>query len=134
MYTPPAFRDDDRESIVATIRAARLANFITATEAGVPATPLPLYLDESEGEHGALYGHPCDTLQKLTLSCAVPPRRRLFSENSPSMRAPRLTFGLSLMSAPAESSAALRSGLAPVIAKLAPASPLSEAENPASRW
>jgi transcriptional regulator len=57
MYTPPAFRDDDRDSILATIRGARLANFITATEAGVLATPLPLFLDETEGEHGVLYGH-----------------------------------------------------------------------------
>ncbi len=57
MYTPPAFRDDDRDSIAATIRAARLAHFITATEAGVLATPLPLVLDETEGEHGVLYGH-----------------------------------------------------------------------------
>jgi transcriptional regulator len=57
MYTPPAFRDDDRHSIVATIRAARLAHVITATQAGVLATPLPLFLDETEGEHGVLYGH-----------------------------------------------------------------------------
>lgn len=57
MYTPPAFRDDDRDSIHATIRAARLANFVTATPDGVLATPLPLYLDENEGEHGVLYGH-----------------------------------------------------------------------------
>lgn len=57
MYTPPAFRDDDRDSILATIRGARLANFITATDGGVLATPLPLFLDESEGEHGVLYGH-----------------------------------------------------------------------------
>lgn len=57
MYTPPAFRDDDRDSIRATIRAARLATFITATADGILATPLPLYLDETEGEHGVLYGH-----------------------------------------------------------------------------
>jgi transcriptional regulator len=57
MYTPPAFRDDDQHSIVATIRGARLAHVVTTTEAGVLATPLPLFLDESEGEHGVLYGH-----------------------------------------------------------------------------
>lgn len=57
MYTPPAFRDDDRDSLRATIRAARLANLVTATADGVLATPLPLYLEESEGEHGVLYGH-----------------------------------------------------------------------------
>jgi transcriptional regulator len=47
MYTPPAFRDDNKESLRATIRAARLANFVTATADGPLATPLPLYLDES---------------------------------------------------------------------------------------
>jgi len=57
MYTPPAFRDDDIESIRATIRAAHLANLITATAAGPLATPLPLFLDETEGERGVLYGH-----------------------------------------------------------------------------
>jgi transcriptional regulator len=57
MYTPPAFRDDDKESLRATIRAARLANFVTATADGLLATPLPLFLDESEGEHGVIYGH-----------------------------------------------------------------------------
>lgn len=57
MYTPPAFRDDDTDSIRATMRTARLAHFITATADGVLATPLPLYLDESEGDHGVLYGH-----------------------------------------------------------------------------
>ena len=57
MYIPPAFRDDDIESIRATIRAARLASLVTATSDGPVATPLPLFLDESEGERGVLYGH-----------------------------------------------------------------------------
>lgn len=57
MYTPPAFRDDDGESLRATIHAARLATFVTATADGPLATPLPLFLDESEGENGVLYGH-----------------------------------------------------------------------------
>ena len=57
MYIPPAFRDDDIESIRATIRAARLASLVTATTDGPVATPLPLFLDESEGEQGVLYGH-----------------------------------------------------------------------------
>lgn len=70
MYTPPAFRDDDRDSILATIRGARLANFVTATGGGVLATPLPLFLDESEGEgeHGVLYGH----LAKANPQCRTP--------------------------------------------------------------
>jgi transcriptional regulator len=57
MYTPPAFRDDDSDSLIATIRAARLANFVTATADGPLTTPLPLFLDESEGEHGVIHGH-----------------------------------------------------------------------------
>jgi len=57
MYTPPAFADDDADSIKATIRAARLANLITATPDGPRATPLPLFLDDTEGERGVLYGH-----------------------------------------------------------------------------
>jgi transcriptional regulator len=57
MYAPPAFRDDDRESLLATIRDARLANFVTATADGPMVTPLPLFLDESDGEHGVIYGH-----------------------------------------------------------------------------
>jgi transcriptional regulator len=57
MYVPPAFKDDDLGNIRATIRAARLANLVTATAEGPVATPLPLFLDETEGEHGVLYGH-----------------------------------------------------------------------------
>ena len=57
MYVPAAFRDHDPENIRATIRAARLANLVTATAEGPLATPLPLFLNESEGEHGVLYGH-----------------------------------------------------------------------------
>jgi transcriptional regulator len=57
VYTPPAFRDDDLTSIHATMRAARLSNLVTATSAGLIATPLPFVLDETEGEHGVLYGH-----------------------------------------------------------------------------
>ena len=57
MYTPPAFRDDDLASMHATMRAASLSNLVTATEEGLIATPLPLILNETEGEHGVLYGH-----------------------------------------------------------------------------
>lgn len=69
MYTPPAFRDEDRTSLLATIRAARLATFITATAEGPLATPLPLFIDESEGEHGVLYGH----LARANPQWRVPP-------------------------------------------------------------
>jgi len=57
VYTPPAFRDDDRDSIHATIRAARLATLVTATAEGLVATPLPLMIEPAEGERGTLYGH-----------------------------------------------------------------------------
>jgi transcriptional regulator len=57
MYVPPAFQDDDIDSIRATIRAARLASLVTATAEGLIATPLPLLLDEAEGALGVLYGH-----------------------------------------------------------------------------
>src|SRR5690349_16627096 len=57
MYIPPAFRDDDLQSLHATMRAARLATLVTATAEGLMATPLPLILDEAEGPHGLLYGH-----------------------------------------------------------------------------
>ncbi|KRR17610.1 transcriptional regulator [Bradyrhizobium lablabi] len=57
MYVPPAFKDDEVESIRATIWSAGLANLVTATADGPIATPLPLFLDETEGEHGVLYGH-----------------------------------------------------------------------------
>ncbi|WAC25704.1 FMN-binding negative transcriptional regulator [Ancylobacter sp. SL191] len=57
MYTPPAFREDDPATLRQIIRAARLATLVTATAEGLMATPLPLYLDESEGAHGVLYGH-----------------------------------------------------------------------------
>lgn len=57
MYMPPAFRNEDRDSLHATIRAARLANLVTATPEGPQVTPLPLLLDADEGENGTLYGH-----------------------------------------------------------------------------
>ncbi|SIT55899.1 FMN-binding negative transcriptional regulator [Mesorhizobium prunaredense] len=69
MYTPPAFRDDDMDFLRASIRAAPLANFVTATAEGLFASPLPLLLDESEGEHGVIYGH----LAKANPQCRVPP-------------------------------------------------------------
>ncbi len=57
MYIPPAFLDNDLPSIHATMREARLANLVTSTAQGLISTPLPLFLDETEGEHGVLYGH-----------------------------------------------------------------------------
>lgn len=57
MYTPPAFREDDPGALHAIMRGARLATLVTATAEGLVATPLPLFLVETEGEAGTLYGH-----------------------------------------------------------------------------
>ncbi|HWA44545.1 MAG TPA: FMN-binding negative transcriptional regulator [Hypericibacter adhaerens] len=57
MYNPPLFREDDPAVLHALIRAARLCNFVTATPDGPVASPLPMLLDEKEGERGVLYGH-----------------------------------------------------------------------------
>jgi transcriptional regulator len=57
MYIPPAFKDADLASIHETMRSARLANLVTSTASGLICTPLPLFLDENEGDHGVLYGH-----------------------------------------------------------------------------
>lgn len=57
MYTPPAFREDDPAELRQIMHDVRLATLVTATAEGLIATPLPLILDESEGEHGVLYGH-----------------------------------------------------------------------------
>jgi len=56
MYTPPAFREDDPSVLRQIIREARLATLVTATAEGLMATPLPLILDENQGEHGVLLG------------------------------------------------------------------------------
>ena len=57
MYIPSAFRETDLPFIHETMRAAGLANLVTATANGLVCTPLPLFLDEREGEMGTLYGH-----------------------------------------------------------------------------
>ena len=69
MYIPTAFRDDDLESIRATILGARLANLVTATADGLIATPLPLFLHKTEGARGVLYGH----LAKANPQWRLPP-------------------------------------------------------------
>lgn len=57
MYVPPAFREDDLSVLHAAINEARLAQLVTATDTGLLATPLPLFLVPDEGPHGTLYGH-----------------------------------------------------------------------------
>lgn len=57
MYVPPAFRESSLSAMQQVMRQARLAHFVTATADGMMSAPLPLFLDESEGEFGVLYGH-----------------------------------------------------------------------------
>jgi transcriptional regulator len=57
MYIPPAFRVDDMADIHRTMREARSATLVTATDEGLLGTPLPIILDESEGRNGTLYAH-----------------------------------------------------------------------------
>jgi transcriptional regulator len=57
MYLPPAFREDDRQILHEIMHGARLSNLVTATADGLVSTPLPLLLDETEGEQGVIYGH-----------------------------------------------------------------------------
>lgn len=57
MYTPPAFREDNPAELRRIMREARLSTLVTATAEGLVATPLPLFLDETEGPFGTLYGH-----------------------------------------------------------------------------
>jgi len=57
MYTPPAFKIDDPAELRRIMRAVRLPTLVTTTAEGLAATPLPLFLDEAEGEFGVLHGH-----------------------------------------------------------------------------
>lgn len=57
MYCPPAFRVEELASLHGLMRVARLANVVTFGANGLHASPLPLFLDETEGPFGTLYGH-----------------------------------------------------------------------------
>lgn len=57
MYCPPAFREEELNVLHDWMRAARLANLVTVGEAGIHASPLPLFLNPDEGPFGTLYGH-----------------------------------------------------------------------------
>lgn len=57
MYTPPAFHVDELADLHRTMREARSATLVTATEEGLIGTLLPIILDESEGPNGTLYAH-----------------------------------------------------------------------------
>jgi len=68
MYTPPAFKEDDPAELRRMMRAVRLPTLVTATVEGLVATPLPLFLDEAEGEFGVLHGHMARANPQWTLS------------------------------------------------------------------
>lgn len=70
MYVPPAFREDDLAALHAIMREARLANLVTASDEGLVATPLPLFLAPEEGPCGTLYGH----LARANPHWKLPPR------------------------------------------------------------
>lgn len=57
MYIPSAFSIADRFDLFDMIRKCGLATFMTAGPEGPMVTPLPMLLDDSEGEFGTLYGH-----------------------------------------------------------------------------
>ena len=57
MYTPPAFAEDDPAIIAAIMRACRLPVLVTAGEAGLEATHLPLLHFPDPAPHGVLIGH-----------------------------------------------------------------------------
>ncbi|MCF3947491.1 FMN-binding negative transcriptional regulator [Acidiphilium iwatense] len=57
MYTPPAFRENDQAEIVAIMRSARLPILVSAGDAGLIATHLPLIHDAEPAPHGRLIGH-----------------------------------------------------------------------------
>ncbi|MCW2248381.1 transcriptional regulator [Azospirillum fermentarium] len=57
MHVPPAFAENRLPVLFDAIRRAGLATLVTMGTEGLEATPLPLLLDEAEGERGTLYGH-----------------------------------------------------------------------------
>jgi len=57
MYVPPAFREEHLTSIHRWMLEIRLAHLVTTTAEGIIATPLPMFVKESEGDKGTLYGH-----------------------------------------------------------------------------
>jgi transcriptional regulator len=57
MYVPPAHAMSEKAEIHRLMGETRVANLVTATAEGLMATLLPLFLDETEGPHGVLYGH-----------------------------------------------------------------------------
>lgn len=57
MYLPPAFREERIEVLHQQMRENSFATLVTAGEAGLLATHLPLLLDAGRGPYGTLVGH-----------------------------------------------------------------------------
>jgi transcriptional regulator len=57
MHIAGPYKMTEMGEIASVVDAAPLASFVTSTADGLVATPLPMYLDMSEGDHGVLYGH-----------------------------------------------------------------------------
>jgi transcriptional regulator len=58
MYIPPLFREDDRATLHAMIRDARLSILVSNGASGFPEVSyLPLLFDEADGPNGSLLGH-----------------------------------------------------------------------------
>lgn len=60
MYRPPAFVQNDRETLAALIAAHPLATVVAHTALGLSADPIPLHFDPAPGPdapHGTLRGH-----------------------------------------------------------------------------
>jgi transcriptional regulator len=58
MYIPPLFRENDRATLSAMIREARLSIMVSNGADGLPEISyLPLLFDEADGANGSLLGH-----------------------------------------------------------------------------
>jgi transcriptional regulator len=58
MYIPPSFREDDRATLHAMVRDARLSILVSNGADGFPEISyLPLLFNEADGAHGSLLGH-----------------------------------------------------------------------------
>ena len=57
MYVPPAFREEDTETLHAAMRAVRLPVLVGTGPDGLIASHVPMLLDPDAGEFGTLYGH-----------------------------------------------------------------------------
>ena len=57
MYVPTHFREDRRDVLFGTVRAAAFGTLVTLNEGRITASHIPFVLDEAEGPNGTLRGH-----------------------------------------------------------------------------